>query len=174
MMSISGDDDRVVGYDPNMLRIPLNTAMVLIVLATCACAPYRQQDPAFLRERSDIHERLSEVLVRDGFSHDLQSRRDDLEHLDVIRVRLSLDSVKGRHYSLEKLMADIGRICSLPAYAHLPIRIVIMAADEGDQMYLYALLATATRGSRNISVASGESTRNEIGITVRHPGRGGS
>jgi hypothetical protein len=157
-----------------MSRMPLITAMVFVVLAVGACAPYRQQDPAFLRERSDIHERLSEVLVRDGFSHELKSVRDDLEHQDVIRVRLSLDSIKGRHYSLEKLMADIGRICALPVYAHLPIRIVIMAGDESDQMYLYALLATATRGARNVSVATGESTRNDIIINVRHPGRGGS
>jgi hypothetical protein len=157
-----------------MLRIPLISAMVLITLATCACAPYRQQDPAFLRERSDIHERLSEVLVGDGVSHELQSRRDDLEHLDVIRVRLSLDSVKRRHSSLEKLMEHIGEICALPVYAHLPIRIVIMAGSNDDRMYLYALLATATNRSRNIFLVSGESASNDIIITVRHPGRGGS
>ena len=145
----------------------------LVLLALAACAPTMQSDPPLSGGRTDIHERLSEAIIRDGFSHGLRSQRDGNEHFDVINIAVSLDSLKGRHQSLDKLMTDIGRICSNPGYAHLPILVVIGAGDEDDRMYLYAVLANSVKGRPNITVNSVSDTGNEILISIRHPGRGG-
>ena len=148
--------------------------MVLFLTALQGCTPGRQNDLRLMREQSDIHKRLSEAISRDGFEHNLSTRRDGPEHIDAINIKVSLDSLKGRHLSLEKLMMDIGRICSHPIYAHLPIHILIGAGDEDDQMYLYTILATAVKGSSNIALITAADSRNEIIITVRHPGQGDS
>ncbi len=145
-------------------------AMTLALVAVTACTTARQSEPGPIVEQSDIHERLSEMISRSGFAHGLQSQRDGIDHFDAISIRLSLDSLKGRHLSLEKLMKDIGRICAHPNYAYLPIQIDIRAGEEEDQMYLYAILATMVGERGNINVLTTTKLRAEIIVTVRHPG----
>lgn len=157
-----------------MDRMRTIAVMAVVLITLPGCTPARHNDSALVQEQSDIHERLYETISRDGFDHNLRTQSDGPEHIDVINVKVSLDSLKGRHLSLEKLMTDIGRICAHPNYAHLPIRILIGAGDEDDQMYLYAILATAVKGSSNIALITAADPRNEIIITVRHPGQGGS
>jgi hypothetical protein len=157
-----------------MRRTQAIAVTVSLLVALSACTSGRQNAPEMILAQSDIHERLSEAISRDGFDYDLGTERDGPEHLDAIRVKISLDSLKGRHLSLEKLMTDIGRICSHPNYAHLAVRILIGAGDEDDQMYVYAILATAVRGSDNIALIPVTDLRNEIIITVRHPASGGN
>ena len=155
---------------------PLRAIAVIasVLTALPGCAPSRSNDRGSVQERSDIHERLSEAISRNGFDYNLLSQREGPDHVDLINIKLSLDSLKGRHLSLEKLMTDIGRVSSQPAYAHLPVRILVGAGDEDDQMYLYAILATAVKGSSNITLLLVADSHNEIIITVRHPGQGGS
>lgn len=145
-----------------------------LLVALSACTTSRQNEPAVVREQTDIHERLSDAISRDGFDHNFLTQREGPENIDVIHVKISLDSLKGRHLSLEKLMTDIGRICSYPSYAHLPFHILIGAGDEDDQMYLYSILATAVKGRKNIALTTATDPRNVIIITVRHSGAGGS
>lgn len=159
--------------------IPLKVGVIAVValaflLALPACTANRQIEPDLVRERTDIHERLSEAIRRDGFDYKFLSRREGPDRIDVIHIKISLDSLKGRHLSLEKLMKDIGGICSRPNYAQLPFRILIGAGDEDDQMYLYSILATAVKGRENIALTTATDSRNEIIITVRHSGRSGS
>ena len=156
------------------MRLFIAIAVIASVMtALPGCAPSRSNDRGLAQERSDIHERLSDAISRDGFDYNFFSQREGPEHIDVINIKLSLDSLKGRHLSLEKLMTDIGRVCSQPAYAHLPIRIRIGSGDEDDQMYLYAILATAVKGRSNIDLTTATDPRNEVMVTVRHPGQGG-
>lgn len=159
-----------------LIKCRIRTIAVLAsaLTALSGCSPVVQHDPGLVREQSDIHERLSDAIGRDGFEHNFLNQREGSEHIDVIHIKVSLDSLKGRHLSLEKLMTDIGRICSHPNYAHLSMRILIGAGDEEDQMYLYAILATAVKGRSNIALTAAVDSRNEIIITVRHPGPGGS
>lgn len=145
-------------------------ASTILVACLAACTAGKAPDTIRPRSQVDIHERLADVIVRDGFIHGLRTLRDGIEHYDVINIRVSLDSLKGRHHSLEKLMTDIGRICSHPSYAHLPIRILIGAGDDDDQMYLYAVLATAVKGTANVGLTTVTHSHNEVVITVRHPG----
>jgi len=155
-----------------MVRIRVIALAVPVLVALADCAPIRQRDPEPVGAPSDIHERLVESITRDGFSHTLSSQHAGREHYDVISIAISLDSLKARHLSLEKLMMDIGRICRYPNYAHLPIRIVIGAGDEDDQSYLYAILTSAIRGGPNISIATAAEENNMITITVHRPGQG--
>lgn len=157
-----------------MDEIRVMAAMVSVLAALSACTPSKANDPGLVGVRNDIHERLSEVITRDGFGHGLRVQRDGLNHYDEISIGVSLDSLKGRHLSLEKLITDIGWVCAHPNYAHLPIRIFIGAGDDDDQMYLYAILAAAIKGRGNVALVTVSDSRNEIVVTVRHPGRGGS
>lgn len=155
----------------------VNSSGVLAVIAAlfiAGCAPTRQPVPDLERAKGDIHERLLEAINRDGFDYQMLTRRERSEHVYVINIKLSLDSLKGRHHSLEKLMTDIGRVCSRRSYAHLPVRIWIGAGDEEDQMYLYAVLATTLKGRENITLIPATDSRNEVVITVRHPTSGGN
>lgn len=163
-----------VGYHQSMRRFSLICLWILTAFAAGACSPYRQQEPNFLREREDIHERLSELMVRDGFSHELRSERSELEHRDSFLIKLTLDAVKGRHHSLDKMLKDVGRICANPGYAHLPIRILVLNPDEDDRQFMLAILETAVRNSPNIAVSGIDSRTSELRIIVVHSGRGGS
>lgn len=156
-----------------MRTIQAFAVMASSLIALSACAPDRANAPDLRLPRTDIHERLSEAITRDGFDYDFGTERDGLEDIDVIHIKISLDSLKGRHLSLEKLMTDIGRVCSYPGYAHLPISILIGAGDEEDQMYLFAILATAVRGRSNIDLTTATDSLNEVKVTVRHRGQGG-
>jgi len=91
----------------------------------------------------------------------------------MIHIEISLDSLKRRHGSLEKLMADIGAVCALPDLAHLPIRIEIGTPDLDDRIYLRSVLAAAVGGRPNVELRTSADTRNEITITVRHQSQGG-
>lgn len=147
---------------------------VIAAIFIAGCAPIRQQAQESERAKGDIRERLLEAINHDGFDYHMLTRREGLEQVDVISIKLSLDSLKGRHQSLEKLMADIGRVCSRRSYAHLQVSIWIGAGDEEDQMYLYAVLATAVKGSENVTLIPATDSRNEVVITARHPASGGN
>lgn len=152
------------------IRALAGAALIAIVIS--ACAPPKRADPDFAKERNDIHERLSAVITRDGFSHGMRSQRDGWKHIDSIYIRIALDSLKRRHYSLDNLMKDIGTICALPRYAHLTFRIEIGAGDEDDRIYLNSVLKPAIKGKTNIIVTTSADAYNDITITVQHPGQG--
>lgn len=153
------------------IRAMATMASVLTALSACT-PPSKPNGPDLVREQSDIREHLSEVITLDGFSHGVRRHRDGPEHYDEININISLDSLKGRHLSLEKLMTDIGWICAHPNYAHLPIRIFIGAGDDDDQMYLYAILATAVRGRPNVALLTAGDSRNQLIVNVLHRDRG--
>lgn len=145
--------------------------MIFVLTALSACTPSKPHGTDTIRAQDDIRERLSDAITFDGFSHGLRRHRDGPEHYDEINISISLDSLKGRHLSLEKLVTDIGRICAHPNYAHLPIRILIGAGEEDDQMYLYAILATAVKGRPNVALLTASDSRNQLIVTVLHRGR---
>lgn len=154
-----------------MDRLRVIATLVFVLTALSACTSSRPPGPDQMLVQNDIRERLSDVITLDGFSHGLRRHREGLEHYDEINVSISLDSLKGRHLSLEKLMADIGWVCSQSNYAHLPIRIVIGAGDDDDQMYLYAILATAVKGRPNVALVTANDSRNQVIVTVLHRDR---
>lgn len=144
-------------------------ASVATVLASCA--PQQRHDQNVTAARDDIHEKLSAVITRDGFTHGLRSQRDGWQHFDSIYVRIALDALKRRHYTLDNLMKDIGRTCALPNYSHLAIRIEIGAGDEADREYLSSMLMPAIQGKPNITVIAAPDIYNDITIAVSHPGQ---
>jgi len=155
-----------------MDRLRPIATMVFVLAVLSACTSSKLHGPDRILAQNDIRERLSDLITLDGFSHGVRRHREGLEHYDEINVNISLDSLKGRHLSLEKLMADIGWVCSQPGYAHLPIRIFIGASDEDDQMYLYAILATAVRGRPNVALHTANDSRNQLIVNVLHRDRG--
>lgn len=147
------------------LKFLLRVLVALLVLQTLSgCA-----DPRSRGDEIDIQERLSAVISRNGFSHGLRSQRDGDRHVDSIYIRVPLDSLKRRHYSLERLMKDVGRICTLPEYSGYPIRIEFGAGDETDRLYLKEALLKEIGQKINIRVFVESEDYNDILITFEHP-----
>lgn len=143
-------------------------AMVVVVLAATACASGRQSDE-LLRDRGDIHERISDVISRDGFSHRIISDRSDSMHSDSIHLRIPIDGIKRRHEGVERVLISIARVCALPEFAALPIRIVIATTDDDDGKYMRALLDREIGVSANVSVQVTSGPGEGIAIAIKHP-----
>ncbi len=118
-----------------------------------------------------FHEKLSELISRDGFPHKIISERSDHANLDSIHIRFPTDSVKRRHEGLEKLLVDIARMCSLPEYSQMPVRIVVNAVEGSDGSYIRRVLETSIAKDANMSVAVSLGTIDGMVISVRHRSR---
>lgn len=158
--------------DVRLSRGAANSLVLGIAMLVCvACGSGRLSDAEATRGFDDIHERLSDVIARDGFSHRIISERDDSVHLDSIHLRFPLDGIKRRHEGVERVLVSIARVCSLPEFALLPIRIVVATADEDDGKYLRAVLDRETGAGANVSVQVVVGSGDSIVIAVRHPPR---
>lgn len=153
---------------PRGLSALLVTVAVIVV---AACAPVRQLDTESGREYEDIHERLSDVIARAGFSHRIVSDRSDSAHLDSIHLRIPLDGMKRRHEGVERVLIDIARVCALPEFASLPIRIVVATIDEEDGRYLRAVMDKEAGIGSNVTVQVTVGSGEGIVIAVRHSPR---
>ena len=143
----------------------LGAVFLLAVLPGCALDPAR----AKAGSAEEINERLSQVISRAGFTHGLRSQHKGYSHVDSIYIQVPLDSLKRRHYSLETLIKDVGKVCSLPQYSAYPIQIDVGAGDEPDRLYLEAELLKWVGGKPNIKVFVEPDTYNDILITIAHP-----
>lgn len=142
----------------------LSSGLLFLALAGCAVD---QLLASRVNAGADIQERLSLAISRNGFRHTLRSERDDSRHLDSIHISVPLDSLKRRHYSLEKLLKEVGRICALPEYSAYPILIELGASDEDDRLFLREVLLTETGEKANIRVAAVVADTH-ISIVVNH------
>ncbi len=144
-------------------------ALIFGVLAIAACASTRQSDGDTVRDQGDIHERLSEVISRDGFSHRIISDRSDAIHNDSIHLRIPIDGIKRRHEGVERVLMSIARVCVRQEFVALPIRIVVATIDDDDGKYMRALLDREIGASTNVSVQVTTGSSEGIAIAIRHP-----
>jgi hypothetical protein len=145
----------------------MSSVLLALSLTGCAIEPRAGGRD---RSLSDIQERLSVAISHNGFTHSLRSERDGSRHVDSIYISVPLDSLKRRHYSLENLVKDVGRICSLPEYAGDPILIIVGVGDAEDRSYLKDEFLKVLGQRPNIRVSVDSDGYNDILITVRHPG----
>jgi len=142
----------------------LISAFLLPALAGCAVDQlYANRAGA----STDIQERLSAAISRNGFRHTLRSERDDSHHFDTIHISVPLDSLKRRHYSLDNLLKEVGRICALPEYSAYPIFIELGANDEEDRLFLREALLRGAGEKANIRISAAVAD-NHIAIVVNH------
>ncbi len=139
----------------------------MLVLGACTSGMKAGADAA--AETKDIHERLSESIAADGFSHRIVSDRTAHTHHDSIHLRIPLDGMKRRHEGVRKLLGNIARICALPEYSALPIRIVVATADEEDGEFLRAVMDQEAGGRKNVSFEVNKGSGGGIVIAVTHP-----
>jgi len=144
----------------------LSAFFLLNVLSGCALD---QLHGSRARSDTDIQERLSSAISHNGFSHTLRSERRDDRHVDSIYISVPLDSLKRRHYSLENLIRDVAKVCSLPEYATYSIRIEFGAGDEQDRLYLKETLLKDIGEKANIRVSVEPDEYNDILISLTHP-----
>ncbi len=139
----------------------------VLVIAACTSGGHTSTEAA--RDLGDIHERLSEVISRDGFSHRIISDRSDVIHNDSIHLRIPIDGIKRRHEGVERVLISIARVCASPEFVALPIRIVVATIDDDDGKYMRALLDREIGASTNVSVQVTAGSGEGIVIAVRHP-----
>lgn len=140
-------------------------------LGLAACAPNTTFPISIKREQpSELHERLSQAIHRNGFSHGLRGVREDNKVIDTIFISVSFDALKRRYAGLDKMLADVGRICGEKAYERVAIRIEL-SGDDDDMIYLRGLLEPGVAGAKNVSIVSVNEGRNDIVITMSRPER---
>lgn len=143
--------------------------LLTAALVLAACAPVVRAPVDAAMESKDIHERLSESIAADGFSHRIVSDRTAHTHHDSIHLRIPLDGMKRRHESVRKLLGNIARICALPEYSALPIRIVVATAEEEDGEFLRAVMDQEAGGRSNVSFEVNKGSGGGVLIAVTHP-----
>lgn len=159
----------VCGILDRSRRLVVLPILILGALSIAGCASTRQADVELIRDHGDIHERLSEVISRDGFSHRIISDRSDAIHQDSIHLSIPIDGIKRRHEGVERVLISIARVCALPEYVALPIRIVVATIDDDDGKYMRTLLDREIGSSTNISVQVKSGSGEGIVIAIRHP-----
>lgn len=143
----------------------------LLGMGLVACAPNAAFPISIKREQSvELHERLSQAIHRSGFSHGLRGVREDNKVIDSIFISVSFDALKRRYAGLDKMLAEVGRICGDKAYERVTIRIEL-SGDDDDMIYLRGLLEPTIGGAKNVSIVSINEGRNDIVITMTHPER---
>jgi len=138
----------------------------LLGMGLGACAPNGAFPISIKREQaSDLHERLSQAIRRNGFSHGLRGVREDNKVIDTIFISVSFDAMKRRYAGLDKMLAEVGRICGDKAFENFTIR-VELSGDDDDMIYLRGLLEPGIAGAKNVSIVSVNEGRNDIVITT--------
>ena len=138
-----------------------SAALALIFFSVQGCSSAIRPTKAISGESEDVLKRVAEIARISGFGDFLRTHGGNRGQ--VLSIEVSLDSLTGRHLSLEKLLTDIGRICVHPAFGHLQIQIDVVAEDEEDQMYLYALLSAAVNNRSNVAVLT---TADRTGVAM--------
>lgn len=147
--------------------------LFLAFVSLAGCAAVGQQHSGSVGSIPYFHERLSEQILRDGYPHKIISERSDHAHLDSIHIRFPADSVKRQHEGLERLLADIAKICLLPEYSSIQVFVVVNAADESDGQYVRRSLEARIANRSNLSIVVSLGTIDGMVVSIRQfPGNG--
>lgn len=144
-------------------------SILAVLLVSTACCTVDAKSAAQAKANEDIQERLSAAISRNGFSHALRSERGNGRHNDAIYIEIPLDNLKRRHYSLENMLRDVGRVCALPEYGALAIRVEFAAGDHSDRLYLQELFLREVADRNNIGVGIESNRYSDIVISTSHP-----
>lgn len=131
--------------------LPLALAAVIAATSLAGCAARRPAPDPTVRAR-DIHEGITIVGNRHGFHSGIHKQRDAGRDIDYTYVRLPLDGVKMRHYSLENMLKGIGHLIAQPEFSRLPIKVEIRASEEADRLFLRDTLTEAIHGKASVDV----------------------
>lgn len=119
-----------------------------------------------------LHERLSDVIHENGFTHGIRSIRQDGREFDTVFVSIPLDSLKRQHISLHHMLFNVARLCARPEYSSIAIQIELNAADEKDRAYMRDIVEPIVAGARNVSVIAQREAENDLVITLARSGHG--
>ena len=144
----------------------LALCLTLSGLAGCAA---KAQRPAQKQEVALMHERLSQTIMRHGFSHGIRSQRNELRDIDSIYLSVPLDSLKRRHENFVTMLHEIATICASPEFSALTIYIELGTRDEKDLTYMHDQFNALLAGKKNIQVVDQPDERSDITITVVQP-----
>lgn len=142
--------------------------IVLTVTLLGGCSQKMHQGTSMEPGLSDIHERLSYIIRRQGFRHGIMSTRDDDRDIDSIFVSVPLDGLKRKHPGLEKMLTMVGTICALPEYADITVRIELGTMDESDLTFMRDIFRKTLADKKNAEVVTVKDSRSDLTITVTH------
>ncbi len=119
-----------------------------------------------------LHERLSDTIQDNGFTHGVRTVRDAGREIDSIFVAIPLDSLKRRHVTLHHMLFNVARLCARPEYAKVDIRIELNALDEDDRDYLRSVVEPLVAEARNVTVIPQRESNNDLVITLTQGAKG--
>lgn len=141
----------------------------LAITLAAGCSNVVHELKAARNVRSEaLHERLSQIIHDNGFTHGIRSVREDQREIDTVFVSIPLDSLKRRHISLHHMLFNVARLCARPEYAAVAIRIELNAVDESDREYMRDIVGPIVADARNISVFAQREAENDFVVTMSH------
>lgn len=144
----------------------LLTALSAILLVAGCSQAVRDLKAARNPRGEALHQRLSDAIHDNGFTHGVRSVRDGEREIDSIFVAIPLDSLKRRHVSLHHMLFNVARLCARPEYANVAIRIELNALDEDDRNYLRSVVEPIVAEARNVTVVPQREANNDLVITL--------
>lgn len=142
-------------------------AVICTVLGAAGCAPVVSELKAARHPGGlGLHERLSQSIHDNGFTHGIRSIRSDDREIDTIFVSIPLDALKRQYITLHHMLFNVARLCARPEYAHLSIQIELNAADEVDRNYMRGIVGPIVAEARNVTVSSQSDVTNDLVITL--------
>lgn len=120
------------------------TLLLALALLTAGCVPLETKRSVTPGEHGDLDERISAVMRRNGYSHEVHSFRtaqgvDD----DFISIHISLDALRRHNRVLEKMLREIGAVCQREEYAHIPVTFKFFTDDSDSGEYVEKILNQA-------------------------------
>lgn len=124
-------------------------AVLALALLATACIPLekRYANPA---DSSDLHERISAIMRKNGYAHEIHSFRsaqgaDD----DFISVHISLDALRRHNRMLEKMLKEIGAVCQADAFKDIPLAFRFFTDDSENAEYVQKILSLSLGENRS-------------------------
>lgn len=154
-------------YVLSSLARTLLAGLAIVLAAGCSNVVHELKAARNARGEA-LHERLSQVIHDNGFTHGIRSVREDQREIDTVFVSIPLDSLKRRHISLHHMLFAAARLCARPEYAAVSIRIELNAADESDREYMRGIVGPIVADARNVSLFAQREAENDFVITMSH------
>lgn len=149
---------RYSGHGKSLLLILL----ALVLLAGCAQPKVR---PSYSKD-DDLHEVLSRVITKNGYTHVVRGRRSEQKVIDTVVVHLPLVALKRQVVSLHAMLFEVARLCARPEYRHIAITLELNAVDAEDRAYLHGLVRPIVAEAPNVRVEMNDHEINDNDVVI--------
>lgn len=123
-------------------------ALLATLLMTAGCITVDNRKCA-QAEGHDLHEYLSDIMRKHGYTHEIVSSRTPQDETDSVSVSISMDALKRRNRTLETMLREIGALCRRAEFADVPITFWFFSDDSAAGEYVEEILNQSIGANRS-------------------------